>query len=295
MKSPKVSVIVPNYNYGKYIEQAIESVLSQTYKNIEIIVVDDGSTDNSLEVLERYRNKITLITQKNQGVSAARNNGVRASSGEYIAFLDPDDVWLPTKIEKQVSKMLSDNQIGLVHCAMIIVDEKNNPIKIHDGGMEGLLRNDILLLEKGAIVGAGSTCLVKRHIFEEIDGFDLSLSTSADWDFCYRASLKCKIGFIKEPLALYRVHNSSMHSNIQTMEKDMSIALKKALSLSKADKETSRRAYGNLYYMLAGSYFYSGNYTSFIRNMIKAIVYRPNHILKILRKIPMKIQRKKKI
>jgi hypothetical protein len=79
------------------------------------------------------------------------------------------------------------------------------------------------------------------------------------------------------------------------MEKDMSIALKKALSLSKADKETSRRAYGNLYYMLAGSYFYSGNYTSFIRNMIKAIVYRPNHILKILRKIPMKIQRKKKI
>ncbi|HEY0656892.1 MAG TPA: glycosyltransferase family A protein, partial [Pyrinomonadaceae bacterium] len=104
MNLPKVSVIIPNYNYAKYIAETIDSVLAQTYPNLEVIVVDDGSKDDSLKILRSYGDKITVIEQKNQGVARARNIGTAYSNGEYIAFLDADDVWLPEKLARQMEK-----------------------------------------------------------------------------------------------------------------------------------------------------------------------------------------------
>ena len=101
---PLVSAIIPNYNYSRYIGEAVESALNQTYKNIEVIVVDDGSCDDSLKVLSAYVDRIKVVSQKNAGVAMARNNGVEVSTGEYVAFLDADDVWLPDKVEKQVDR-----------------------------------------------------------------------------------------------------------------------------------------------------------------------------------------------
>jgi len=107
----KISVIIPNYNYARYIEQAIESVLIQSYENVELIIVNNGSTDNSLEVLEKFGDKIHLIDQPNLGQSGARNSGLSLSSGELIAFLDADDFWEPNKLEMQISLMNDATQL----------------------------------------------------------------------------------------------------------------------------------------------------------------------------------------
>ncbi|MBV6496243.1 MAG: putative glycosyltransferase EpsE [Pyrinomonadaceae bacterium] len=117
-----ISVIIPNYNYARYLPEAIESVLAQTHKNVEVIVVDDGSTDDSKEVLASFGDRIRTIFQQNQGVSAARNRGVAESNGDFLAFLDADDAFLPSKLEKQLELFRADEEIGLVHVGMVNVD-----------------------------------------------------------------------------------------------------------------------------------------------------------------------------
>lgn len=276
MNLPKVSVIIPNYNYAKYIAKTIDSVLAQTYENIEIIVVDDGSKDKSIEVLKKYGEKITIIEQKNQGVSLARNNGAEKSTGEYIAFLDADDIWLPEKLERQMQKFFEDEEIGLVHCSMTYIDPNDEVCGQINEGMEGNVAHEFLRFTKGVVIGAGSTGIVPRKVFEEIGGFDHRLSTAADWDFSYRIATKYKIGFIRQPLVLYRLHNSNMHSNIKLMEHDMMLGFEKAFANGTSiDKN---ECYGNLHKTLAGSYFYAKQYSAFIRHTIKSIWNKPSNL-----------------
>src|SRR3712207_1758560 len=105
MAQPLVSIVIPNYNYGRYLNQAINSVFDQLYHHIEIIVVDDGSTDESAEVLATYGNSIRVVQQRNQGVSAARNAGAEVACGDVLAFLDADDVWMPNKLQRQMESL----------------------------------------------------------------------------------------------------------------------------------------------------------------------------------------------
>ncbi len=270
---PLVSVIIPNYNYEKFIAQTIESVLSQTHKELEILVIDDESKDNSIEVLESFGDKITVIRQKNAGVSAARNNGIQKSNGEFIAFLDADDLWKPAKIEKQLEKFEEDETIGLVHCSVELIDLNNEVIGENREGMEGDVAEEFLKFQKGVVIGAGSTGLVRRKVFDEIGGFDLRLSTAADWDFSYRLATKYKIGFVREPLVQYRLHGTNMHGNIGVMEHDMLIGFEKAFENgAKVDKS---KCYSNLHLTLSGSYFYAKQYTQFAKHLLKSIYLNP--------------------
>ena len=279
-----VSVIIPNYNYEKFIAETIESVLSQTYKNVEIIVVDDGSKDKSLEVLEKFGDKIRVIQQKNAGVSAARNHGVSFSKGEFIAFLDADDVWLPEKLERQIEKFASDDEIGLVHCSMTLINPLDEPIGEMNSGQEGFVAEEFLRFERGVVVGAGSTALVKREIFDEVKGFDLRLSTAADWDFCYQVSRKYKFGFVSEPLVLYRMHGTNMHGNIKAMEHDMLLGFEKAFAENTKDLQKIRKeCYGNLYMTLAGSYYKTKNYGKFLEMSGKSIINSPKKFTYLLK------------
>jgi glycosyltransferase involved in cell wall biosynthesis len=287
MVLPKVSVIIPNYNYGKYIAKTVDSVLAQTYKNVEVVVVDDGSKDDSLDVLENYGEAITVVRQQNQGVSPARNNGVQNSTGELLSFLDADDIWLPEKLERQVHRITDDADIGLVHCAMSYVDTNDNVIGENRNGLEGWIGEALLRL-KPAIVGAGSTGLVRRDIFDEVGGFDPRQTTAADWDFCYRVASRYKVAFVDEPLVLYRIHNSNMHSNVGAMENDMRIGFEKAFASSDPSVQAMRTAcYANFYYMLAGSYFHSGQYAASISNALKCLWYGPSRIGTLL-SVPVK-------
>ena len=270
-----VSVIIPNYNYEHYLSEAVDSVLAQTYPNIEIIIVDDGSKDNSRETIESYGDKVTAIFQKNQGVSAARNNGVATSSGKFVAFLDADDVWLPEKLERQIARFDADEKIAFVHCSMTLVSSEGELLGEESDGQEGSVADEFLRFERGVVIGAASTGVVLRKVFDEIGGFDKRQSTAADWDFAYRIAAKYKIGFVPESLVRYRMHGSNMHGNIKAMEHDMLLGYEKAF----ANGATADRyeCYGNLHLILAGSYFYAGQYADFARHTFKSIWNRPSN------------------
>lgn len=256
MQRPLVSVVIPNYNYARYLSEAIDSVLAQTYPKIEVIVVDDGSTDESIPKLRQYGSRIQYIQQKNQGVAAARNRGIHQSVGELIAFLDADDYWLPLKIERQVEQFIKAPGLGMVHCGVIEFGEVTGVEVIRLDGQQGDVADELLLLQRSVILGGGSGLIVQRSILEEIQGFDTRLSTSADWDLFYRIARKYRVGFVAEPLVKYRRHRSNMHSNINAMEQDMLLGFHKAFTNASLETQRlRRRAYAKLHLILAGSYF----------------------------------------
>lgn len=277
--SKSVSVIIPTYNYGRFIEDALRSVLDQSLPPAEIIVVDDGSTDDTSEVVRQFGEKIQYVRQENAGVCAARNRGVAESSGELIAFLDADDIWEPTKLEKQAAKFCDDPVIGLVHCGMRVFDGATGET-LHlllEGGEDGVAEN-LLLWEGSSVNVSGSVIMVNRTAFEEIGGFDTRIKCGEDWDFCYRSARKFKVGFVAEPLVHYRSHNAAAHRNVGEMERGMSLFYEKAFA-DPTVAHLRRRAYGNFHKVLAGSYFYSGEYRSFMFHAMKSIWMRPENLV----------------
>lgn len=275
-----VSVVIPTYNYAQFVSEAIDSVLAQTFPNVEIIVVDDGSTDNTKEVLSGYGAKIKYIFQKNKGVSAARNFGVRNSTGDLIAFLDADDTWFPDKIEKQIECFSVDAEVGYVHCSLEEYDVYKNIIGKYLDGANGWLADDLLLL-RPVIVGPGSTLLLKRGVFDATGGFDERpiMRASEDWEFSYRLAKISKGAFVPEVLVRYRNHGENRHLKFNNVEQAMLLAYKEIFSqANESTLKLRRQAYGNLYTMLAGCYFQVKDYPSFIKNTLKGLWYSPLNI-----------------
>lgn len=201
-----VSVIIPAYNAAPYIVQAVESVLAQTYSEIECIVVDDGSQDDTYAQLEPQMHHITYLGQKNQGPGAARNLGIEASRGEFIAFLDADDWWAKSKIEKQVCLLRKHPTAALAYTWMRQVDELGIPIGLwRDNQTTGLLPQSVAFeqLLQQPLTGAGSTLIVTRWACEEMGTFDPNCG-SEDWEFPLRLSTRYSIVCLAEPLAYYR-------------------------------------------------------------------------------------------
>ncbi len=274
---PLVSVIIPNYNYASYVGEAIDSVLAQDYPNVEIIVVDDGSSDDSRAVIECYGDKLRAIFQQNQGVCATRNNGVAVSSGEFIAFLDADDSWMPGKLTRQMERF-ANADVGLVHVGVSHIDGAGNAIREDLAGEEGHVANDLLLL-KPVILGGGSGVVIRRRIFDEVGGFDTRLSTSADWELYYRIAARCEVAFVSEALVRYRVHGSNMHNNIAAMEHDVRVGFEKAFADRSADVQAIRsEAIASFHTMLAGSYFHQANYGKFLSHALASIWNKPSNI-----------------
>src|SRR5438034_9298591 len=151
-----VSVIIPTYNYARYLAAAIESALAQTYAPLEIIVVDDGSTDDTLRILGAYGNRLRVLRQANQGAGAARNAGIAAARGEYVAFLDSDDLWHPRKLELQLARFASDPDLGLVHCGVEVLDEQGRTTGFLLDGLEGWMATEMLRLDREVIQLPGS-------------------------------------------------------------------------------------------------------------------------------------------
>lgn len=198
----KVSVIIPTYNRGKLIERSVRSVLNQTYKNIEVIIVDDGSTDNTKEVIESIKDeRIIYYKQENGGAAKARNTGVNLATSEYIAFHDSDDVWRENKLEKQIDFLNKNPQYGMVYSnfkfhrldgSSSSIPQDMNPI----GELDGDIFFTLLI---NNTVGA-PTMVLRKELFEEIGGFDTTLTCLEDWDFAIRFSEQYYVGYIKEDL-----------------------------------------------------------------------------------------------
>ena len=274
-----VSVVIPTYNYGRFIVEAISSVLAQTQRPEEIIVIDDGSTDDTAEVVEAFESeRVKYVRQQNAGVSAARNRGVAESSGRLIAFLDADDTWAPSKLEKQIRRFSDDTAIGLVHCGMRKYDcETGDTVGLYLDGAEGEVSESLLLWEGPSVNVSGSVIMVSRVAFDTVGGFDTRIKCGEDWDFCYRIARRFKVAFVAEELVNYRIHGSGAHQNVREMERGMTRFYEKAF----ADPEVAhlrRRAYGNFHKVMAGSYFSSGEYGKFLLHSLNSIWMRPENL-----------------
>lgn len=281
MNKPLVSVIIPNYNYGRYLKETIDSVLAQTYPNVEIVVADDGSTDNSVEVLESYGNCIKWFKQQNQGVSNARNRAIKESTGEFLAFLDSDDLWLPQKIEKQI-QLFADKEVGLTHCGFVDFDNKGNLLEEHLDGLSGWVATEMILYQRPVVLGGGSAAIVKREAFDKIGGFDQNVSPAEDWEFYYQVARHYKIGFVPEVLMKYREHGSNSHLNIKRMERALLTAYGKIFSAYEDElKPLKSSCYSRIHMILAGSYFGAGQYADFFRHAIKSLTYSPENIAQL--------------
>ena len=218
-RSDLVSIIIPCYNASAYIAEAINSVLSQTYKCIEIIVVNDGSTDNSEKIIKTFNNSVIYKCQNNQGVAAARNTGYRSSKGEYICFLDADDWFYPENIDKKINYLKTNPEIGLVHSIVEITDEN----LVSTGKyLKGKAGDDLTqsLLNFELPIPCPSNVLIKRDVLNKIGLFDVNLSTSADFELWLRACSLYQTGMINEVGIKYRQHSSNMFSNKNLYQKD---------------------------------------------------------------------------
>jgi hypothetical protein len=211
-----VSVIIPTFNRRAYVQEAIDSVLAQTYTGYEIIVIDDGSTDGTGEALrERYGDKIVYEWQENQGESVARNRGIALAQGEYIAFLDSDDLWLPEKLEKQVAYLGEHPEVGAVFAESWVIDaagqklgddKASNGITAEDLSLQGLCYDDALLLPSSAVF--------RQTALQRAGGFDTEIHHGEDYEFFARVRMVCLFSHLAEPLACHRRHglNQSIHS-----------------------------------------------------------------------------------
>ena len=260
---PKVSVIIPTYQHAHFVAEAIESVLAQTYPDYEIIVVDDGSTDDTVEVLSRFGERITVIHQPNRGVSAARNTGIRASKGEHIAFLDADDVWMPDKLEKQIPLLERDEAVGLVGSDMMIFDEHGTRSGIFERTPP---QSGMVYATLFASIGRSfilmPTVVVRRRCFDEVGFFDETLTISEDADMWLRISQRWAVDFVSEPLAKYRMSANQAHKNTERMLIDSIRVQEKAFAVSPElralDLNTLDRCFYSLYLQLSRLYLQKG-------------------------------------
>ena len=207
MKTPLVSVIIPTYNRMDTIGRAVISVLSQTWNPIELIVVDDGSTDNTLDALREHRHRIKLICQENRGSGAARNTGIRAATGDIISFLDSDDTWLPEKTERQV-KLLQRTESATVGCC--ICNTRMFPASgpaftsfsiadLHPKCGEGVWKNPLeILLTRFLLFNQAAA--IRRNALAQVGGFRENLRILEDYDLALRLSLSTSWAFIADPL-----------------------------------------------------------------------------------------------
>ncbi len=198
MKTPLVSVIIPTFNRGYLITKAIESVLKQTYTNLELIVVDDSSTDNTPWIVKNYPLKYVKFSQ-NRGVSLARNRGILKAKGEFLTFLDSDDLFLPQKIARQIQFLEKNPFFKLVQTEEIWFkgEKRLNPKNYHKKAEGYFLDRAIKLC-----VVSMSTLLVKKEVFKEVGLFDETFPVCEDYEFFLRVALKFPIGLIKEPLVI---------------------------------------------------------------------------------------------
>ena len=213
--SPLVSIVIPTYNHAPMLQRALATVIEQTYQNWNAIVVNNFSTDNTLEVVAKFNDpRIQCVNFRNNGViGASRNEGIKLATGEYIAFLDSDDTWFPTKVEKSVSSL--ENGSDLVCHSEYWIDESGKSRLVTYGPSEAATHHN--LIYKGNRISTSAT-MVRATLLKEVNGFDVSpeLISTEDYDLWIRLAAKSnKFAFIDEPLGEYHRHDNNVSANIE--------------------------------------------------------------------------------
>jgi glycosyltransferase involved in cell wall biosynthesis len=278
MTDELITAVIPAFNAAAFVGDAVESVLTQTHGLVECLVVDDGSEDDTRQVVERT-GQARLVSQPRGGVSAARNAGVREARGRLIAFLDADDTWQPTKLERQLSALNAAAGNGGVLCGLEVVDARKNHIRdqLWEGGPD--IVSDLILFDRANTISCSSTLLLGRDAFDAVGGFDPGLSTSADWHLLVRLAMRFPLSIVNEPLTQYRVHDSNMSGRVDLFADDMLRAFDDVFadpSLPPGIRSRRRIAYANLHRTIAGSYFVEGDLKRSARHAASALRRRPS-------------------
>jgi glycosyltransferase involved in cell wall biosynthesis len=231
--SPLVSVIIPAYNAEAFIQATLDSVLAQTYSNIEVLVVNDGSSDRTVEIVERVMQhdpRVKLLQQANAGVAAARNLAIQSAQGDYIAPIDADDIWFPQNLEKQVTCLMqSDESVGLVYSWSLDIDEQG---RLTGGFYNSTLEGEVFTRLVGKyFLGNASCSLIRRSCLEKVGGYKPEFKAQnaqgcEDWDLNLRIAQHYQFRVVPEYLVGYRQFGSSMSCNYSAMAKSHELIIK---------------------------------------------------------------------
>lgn len=225
-RGPTVTVVVPTYNGARYLREAIDSALAQTWKELEIVVVDDGSTDETPSLLAEYGTRIRVIRKPNGGTSSALNVGIRAAQGEWVAWLDSDNLWEPTKVEREIETARVHPAAGLIYTDYVQVDEEGRVIGHFRGPAPPGRAGRILRLIRIMYINASST-LIRRSVFDDVGLYDETEPTAHDLEMFLRILERYDIAHVPEPLLRYRVHPGQLTKRPFTPDRAVARALRR--------------------------------------------------------------------
>jgi glycosyltransferase involved in cell wall biosynthesis len=284
VRQPTVTVVIPAFNAERTIAHTLRSVLGQTFGDLEILVVDDGSLDGTVQAAASIADgRIRVLTQTNGGAASARNAGITAARGEFVAFLDADDLWLPHKLERQVSLLRANPPADAVQTSAYFVDDELHLLSVEtcvDAGDD--LARCLQFLNLPAFCSA---VMVRRATLFEIGMFDRGLVILEDWDLALRLARRNGLRSLAEPLVLYRVHPGNRSRNVEIHVAPGEIVLRRLFAdpaLPPNVRRLRRRAYGAFYRMLAGGYLRAGRPGSSLLWAMRAVAKDPRQIAYIL-------------
>lgn len=249
--SPQISVIIPAYNAERTILETIASVQQQTFSNFELIIINDGSTDRTLELLNSVEDpRLKIFSYSNGGLPVARNRGISHASGDFIAFLDADDLWTPDKLEAQLAALQQHPEAGVAYSWTYYMDE--NGESIHSSktvSFEGNVYANMLL---GNFLESGSNPLIRKHAIESVGEFDSTLASCEDWEYWLRLAARWPFVVVPKQQILYRQTSGAMSSKIEVMEKYHLIVIERAFASAPLELHSLKyQSIANVYQFLA--------------------------------------------
>jgi len=292
MENKLVSVIMSAYNAENFIEKSIISIIQQSYKLIEIVICDDGSTDNTASLIKKYGDSVRYIYQQNQGQGIGRNNAVTHSSGDYLAFIDADDQWLPDKIEKQINLFNQNLDTVAVYSDMEIINEKDEKIGYQAKGK--MRRGNIFdCLIQGEYVCGLSSLMVKKNVFLDVGGFS-SHRYCQDFVLLLKLAYTYSFDFCDEPLVLYLEHGGNITKNLSVTYPELIGVydnLSESFILSDNQNRLVLEQKKRLYHSFAYLHFRRNNFSDTKKILHEAkknkLLFWKSHILRVINFFPL--------
>lgn len=286
MSQPLVSVVMPVYNGERYLREAVDSVLKQTYPAVELLAVNDGSTDGSAALLASYAGRIVTIEQPNQGVGAARNAGITRARGEFIAFLDQDDWWRPEKLAAQVALMQADGSLGLVHTDVAYYDDAQHDFcpSPDPPGKERFVGSCYRRLLLGNHV-SNSSVLVRAAALRQVGlcSPEIAGNSVQDYDLWLRIARHFAFGFVPQPLTVLRVHADQGTWNRRLMCGEEARLLERIVADERlADDPEVRRRMAALYDLLATAHLDAGDRRCARENYAHSLAWHPTRRARLI-------------
>ncbi len=269
---PQVSVIIPAYNAAETIVRTIESVLRQTYEDFEIVVINDGSTDDTAACVEAVRDpRIRLLSFSNGGLPTARNRGITAARGQYLAFLDSDDLWRKTKLESHVALFQSRADVGVVYSWTCTIDSEDRVLgQQHCVSWEGDIYRHLL---QAFFVGNASNAIIRREVVDSVGRFDTGLICGEDWDFLVRAASRYLWAVVPAFLVFYRWRDGSMSSDANLMRVGLTKVVDQIFERAPRELQSLKsRSLANVHLYIARTYLTRYNDRAASRQAARSLV-----------------------